>query len=193
VKPQKHWSDVAHRQEFILELLIKKGLVKPSQIESKPSGEVLGHIYKLTYADFLRNGGPSRLLLSFRQGQTLLSAFLYLGLSLLGKYKRSVPTAVMESFPEHDWKYWKFGRSENGWWMKLGQKLNQRDPSAIKIAKEYVEEHLGLSQTLLESKKFSTKSFKPTDLARVSILGGLAHLLHIVYRADPTPPSTYDR
>lgn len=100
-------------------------------------------------------------------------------------FNRSVPQTIINTYPEHDWKYWKFRRSENGWWIRLRTDMERGDPKAISLVKEYLEEHLGMSPSVYHSKKYNIANMSSTDRVRIMLMGGLTSVFKRVYGELP--------
>jgi len=103
-------------------------------------------------------------------------------------YQKSIYGALIDVYPTHEWKAWKFSKSPLGWWRTQALKLANGDPQAIRIIKDYLEElasHHGISnptEWLSNSHKL-----RQVDNNRLNTLNGLNRVLAIVYPDLPWP------
>jgi len=76
----------------------------------------------------------------------LLPNLCELNVTLLGEslvsnvYGNRVAQSIATELPDHAWQPWKFQRTMNKWWEDLSAELNQRNPLAEAIARDYLSQ-----------------------------------------------------
>ena len=117
----------------------------------------------------------------------LFELLYHSGASLISRYK-SIVDAVMDIFPDHPWRPWKFERSPKGWWNKLAISVAKGDKAAINVLKGYVEEEIAPKYKVTRMEdwyKLVDQNLDVVTSTRVSHFGTLKSLLQIVYPEHP--------
>jgi len=118
----------------------------------------------------------------------------FAGSGLLKYYNGSVSLSIMSEFPNHKWLPWKFSQAPRNWWDNIVEAFFKRPSEAIPptnmTAVDYIREYLAelaherniASLADWESNLSNvTKSLSGTVGDRINQLGGLHHILQVVY------------
>ena len=107
------------------------------------------------------------------------------GKALLLQYGESVARLMMEIYPEHTWKPWKFRKTPHRFWYNLGAQLMKGDAEAKKTLSEYftdLQNELGISDPSDWQEYVSHPDKLPQKIAKqLRWLGHLPFLLSLVY------------
>jgi hypothetical protein len=74
------------------------------------------------------------------------------GPSLLSTFKGSLSTALASSFPEHDWKFWKFEQSPKGFWNKENNRRSCLDWLAEQLGIKTMEDWYQITVSEVKNK-----------------------------------------
>jgi len=105
---------------------------------------------------------------------------------LLRLYNNSPYKAITKIFNTHIWKAWKFSSPPKGWYRKLGQGLELKDPDAIKLAAEYLADlSIDLELPHLEDWQHAVNENRlPIGLSLYEV-GKVEEVLCLVYPSHP--------
>ena len=86
-------------------------------------------------------------------------------------YNSSVALPIMEAYPLHCWKPWKFQRTPVRWWQELAELVRADHPVAEACLREYIDDL---------AKELGIRSWTSTNLASLPALNKtqLYHLHH---------------
>jgi len=105
----------------------------------------------------------------------------FVGGTLLRRY--SISQLIVDTWPTHQWKIWKFTVAPKQYWQQLRAKLQQNDASTIALLRLFLQEigdRLGV-QNVEDWRRLGRNEIGNRDWRFLKQLGGLQYVLSKLY------------
>jgi len=100
-------------------------------------------------------------------------------------FNYSIPKLLLYVYSDYNWKLWRFGKVQSGWWLAIATKFRANQPEAIAIVRQYFDD---LSYKFSISEPSHWFRLSQTDIATfvtspqfIRLLGGLRQTLEKIY------------